>query len=561
MTKQTVTRRQKDISRLLREKKEVLPGGALRKSRPISPPIGHGKLGQGAKRGKAAAVLTEAEQGQMRREGITIRKIMNQIHLFENGVPYISLNRPCRIGDGIDVIHEGDRERLIALHDEAAATGRLLKFVPASGAASRMFADWYRIMEGGRNGSEADAAKLAADLEKYAFTGDLREIMARAGLDLADLLAQKRHAEILAFVLTEEGLGYGRKPKALLKFHAYPGGSRTALEEHLVEAALYVKDARKISRLHLTVSEEHRRLIREHLSPIKGDYEKAYDTTFEIGISIQESATNTMAVDLANRPFRLEDGRICFRPGGHGALLTNLNGIDGDIIFLKNIDNIVPDRLKASTVLHKKILGGYLVSLQRKIFADLVRLDEGRADKEDLGDMAAFCRDQLHIVFPDGFEEMGVKEKGELVFRMLNRPLRVCGMVKNEGEPGGGPFWVNEAGGGQSLQIIESIQVDRDSAAQQALWQAATHFNPVDLALGVRDFRGGKFDLQKFVDPQTASIAKKTEKGRELKALEHPGLWNGSMAKWNTVFVEVPVLTFNPVKTVGDLLRPSHQPA
>jgi hypothetical protein len=313
-------------------------------------------------------------------------------------------------------------------------------------------------------------------------------------------------------------------------------------------------------RLHFTLSEEHQDDVTDYLSVIKGYCEKHYDVTFDIALSTQKSSTNTIAVDLNNRPFRDQQGELVFRPGGHGALLDNLNGIDGNIIYLKNIDNIVPDRLKPITVFYKKALGGYLISLQKEIFRYLRHLDKAELDEKTLQEMKLFSENKLHLVIPPWFEDLPLAEKCSFVFKILNRPIRVCGMVRNQGEPGGGPFWVNGEDGTQSLQIIEESQIDSGSTEQKAIWSRATHFNPVDLVCGVRDYRSCKFDLHEFVNRDAYFISQKSEKGRDLKALELPGLWNGSMAFWNTIFVEVPIETFNPVKTIHDLLRPQHLP-
>jgi hypothetical protein len=355
-------------------------------------------------------------------------------------------------------------------------------------------------------------------------------------------------------------LNYGNLPKALLKFHAYSDGSRSAVEEHLVEAALYTKDAGGMCRLHFTLSGEHHDEVADYLSVIKRHYEKYYDVTFDIVLSTQQSSTNTIAVDLDNRPFRDQKGELVFRPGGHGALLDNLNGTGGDIIYLKNIDNIVPDRLKPVTIFYKKVLGGYLIYLQNEIFRCLRYLEKAELDEKTLQELKLFCEKRLNLVIPQWFEYLPLAEKCSLVFKILNRPIRVCGMVRNQGEPGGGPFWVNEKDGTQSLQIIEESQIDSESAEQRAIWSRGTHFNPVDLVCGVCNYRSYKFDLHDFVNRDAYFISQKSEKGRDLKALELPGLWNGSMAFWITIFVEVPIETFNPVKTIHDLIRPQHLP-
>jgi hypothetical protein len=495
---------------------------------------------------------------QIHREGLCLDRVMEQVALFARGVSHIKLNRPCTTHDGIEVILPEDEEKLISRYDRAAATGRCLKFVPASGAASRMFREWFLCLDHPWRVSDPAASFFAEKLPKYPFYNDLRQIIFSAGGNIDSLMEENKYKEIIAFILTSLGLQYGQLPKALLKFHNYPEGSRTSLEEHLVEAALYVTDARRISRLHITVSPEHRQPLETYLDKLLPVYAGLFSVNYEIGVSCQETATNTIAVDMDNRPFRSDDGGLRFRPGGHGALVKNLNDIDGDIIFIKNIDNVAPDRVKPVMVRFKKALAGLLLKLQEQSFRYLERLSGDRIDAEEMAAIDCFCRDKLHIVFPTDCRHWPLEKKKDVWREKLDRPIRVCGVVRNEGEPGGGPFWVQEADGAQSLQIVEEVQVDSRSAIQQSLWRGATHFNPVDLVCGVRDYEGRKFDLEQFVDPGAVSITIKSEQGRVLKALELPGLWNGSMAKWNTVFVEVPIETFNPVKTVEDLLRPQH---
>ncbi|MCX5833006.1 MAG: DUF4301 family protein [Deltaproteobacteria bacterium] len=507
-----------------------------------------------------AVALSKEDLRAIREKGIEEREIRRQLEIFEKGVIPVRLNRPARVGDGIVRIAQDERGELLSLHDRAAGDGRMWKFVPASGAASRMFKDWHGCYRLGRFDSEGQKASFLRDLPRFAFYGDLKEAMARDGRDLERIIREKRCTDILEYVLMPKGLHYAWLPKALLKFHSYPGGNRTAMEEHLVEAALYVQDREKICRIHFTVSEEHESRFREEIERVRGLYEKHFSLRYEIAVSIQHPSTDTIAVNLENRPFHNREGRVLFRPGGHGALLRNLNAIDGDVIFLKNIDNIVPDRLKEPTVLHKKILGGYLVKLQEEIYRHLDTLASGHIGG-DLSDLVRFARERLFLSFPDSFERSTEAEQRAFLFEQLNRPLRVCGMVKNEGEPGGGPFWVERDDGTSTLQIIEEMQVDPESEAQRNIWCSSTYFNPVDLVCGVRDYRGGKFDLDRFVDWNAVSISEKFHEGGMLKALERPGLWNGSMAHWNTIFVEVPLETFNPVKTVEDLLRPPHLPA
>jgi hypothetical protein len=497
---------------------------------------------------------------QIREHGLTEAQVLEQIQRFQTGAEPIRLNRPCTVGDGIISIPAGDIEGLVKYHDREAAHGRFMKFVPASGAASRMFKEWFNCLDEGCFDTEAAAHAFAGNIRKFAFYEDLDRQISRRGQSLEGWLKQGRYRNILAEILTAEGLHYGCLPKALLKFHAYPEGSRTALEEHLAEAVLYVKDRKRICRIHFTVSEEHRREVEKYLSGIKKRYEQHYDVRFDIDVSIQSADTDTIAVDMEGRPFLDEAGKLVLRPGGHGALLSNLNRLpEADIIFLKNIDNVVPDHLKTPTVLHKKILGGYLVTLQERIFEYLQRLAADFIDECELDPIVSFSKEKLSIVFPPWFTDLSLVEKRAVIFAKLNRPIRVCGMVKNEGEPGGGPFWVDEKDGTQSLQIIEEFQIDARSQEQQAAWSRATHFNPVDLVCGVRDYRNRKHDLQQFVNQEAFSIVRKSEKGRDLRALELPGFWNGSMAYWITIFVEVPLETFNPVKTVYDLIRPAHR--
>jgi len=502
--------------------------------------------------------LTGPDMEQIHKEGLTRQQVMDQVALFVRGVSYIELNRPCTVHDGIEIILPEDEEKLISRYDQMAAAGRCLKFVPASGAASRMFREWFCALDLPWKDSEASAVFFAEQLGYYPFYNDLRQSIFNSGENIDSLMEEKKYGDILAYILTSRGLKYGQLPKALLKFHKYPEGNRTSLEEHLVEAALYITDACRISRLHVTVSPEHRQPLETFLDRIQPVYEGLFSVTYEIGVSCQETATNTIAVDMDNRPFRSDNGQLCFRPGGHGTLLKNLNDIDGDIIFLKNIDNVAPDRVKQVTVRYKKALAGLLLKLQEETFRYLAYLTGDRIAEKEMTAIDDFCRDKLHIVFPIDYQQWPLEKKKEIWREKLDRPIRVCGVVRNEGEPGGGPFWVQEADGAQSLQIVEEMQVDPRSVKQKALWREATHFNPVDLVCGVRDYKGRKFDLERFVDSGSFSISVKSEKGRDLKALELPGLWNGSMAKWNTVFVEVPIETFNPVKTVEDLLRPQH---
>lgn len=518
--------------------------------------------------------LTPADREQLRCRGITEAAVREQLATFEHGIPFTTLHRPCRVGDGIIALQPGAVDRLTAVYAQAAAAGRATKFVPASGVASRMFEFLLTCLQqdGPLHASDLQAGAAQGDdtcqaclqfihgLQRFAFYDALRQVMERHGLRPDQLIAQGRYKAFLDYLLTPQGLNYANLPKALLTFHRYPDHCRTPFEEHLVEAIAYVQDDRARARLHFTLTPAHYDAVAAHFAAIRAHYEQT-GVRLTVTFSTQEPATDTIAVDPDNRLFRDDDGRLVFRPAGHGALLTNLQALAGDIVFIKNIDNVVPDHLKAETYRYKNALGGVLVEVQEQIFAFAGKLARQAASAAELDAMLAFVRHTLSCVPPPALMAANRQAKAAYLSHIFNRPLRVCGMVPNAGEPGGGPFWVQHADGSQSIQIVETSQVDMSAAAQRAAVQAATHFNPVDLVCGIRDAHGHPFDLARFSDPQTGFIAQKSHQGKALKALELPGLWNGAMAHWNTIFVETPLSTFNPVKNVLDLLRPQHQPA
>jgi len=515
-------------------------------------------------------IFSQDERKQIEHHGMKVEEIASQIEMFKRGFAFTKLHRPCTLHDGITVIEPENYQKLFDMYAAAAAAGRVMKFVPASGAASRMFRALLAVYSryessdapwvAGEDADTQDFLQFIKEIKRFAFYDDLHAVLAVHGLDLEAHLAPETYKTVLEYFLTPQGLNYANLPKGLLKFHRYADHCRTPFEEHLVEAAAYTQDANGMARLHCTITPEHSEAAASYLEAVKSRYEAA-GVRYEISFSTQKMSTDTIAVDLENRPFHDHQGQLVFRPAGHGALLANLSDLQGDIIFIKNIDNVVPDRLKDVTYTSKRLLGGYLVALQQTIFAYLQQLAEGDVDTQRLGQMLAFARQQLSIVPPADIAQRPPQEQQRFLFTQLHRPLRVCGMVKNAGEPGGGPFWVEQADGTLSLQIVESSQVDMSSAEQRACFAAATHFNPVDLVCGVKNYRGQPFELPRFVDPTTGFISQKSYEGRDLKALELPGLWNGAMADWNTVFIEVPSLTFNPVKTVLDLLRQEHQPA
>ena len=510
---------------------------------------------------------------QIEDHGLTLEEVEKQLELFEMPPPYLRLNRPCTIEDGITVIPEDRRQALTEIFEREAPKRVCLKFVPASGAASRMFKTLLRYLGQGNEimrgtiSNEAQSGQKDAltllifmnGIRHFAFFDELKSVMRGRGYDTEALIQKGDFTQIIDFILTEKGLDYANLPKGLLKFHYYKEGSRTAFEEHLVEAAHYVTGQNGTSALSFTVSREHLEKFRHLLEKVRSDDEKKYHVSFDVSFSIQKSSTDTLAVDLNNRPFRQEDGTLLFRPGGHGALIENINDLKGDIVFIKNIDNVVPDWLKPETFKWKKILGGYLIATQKQIFHHLEKLmsdpDEKAVDKA-----MTFVTEGLSQWVPAAIENGPVEVKTAFLIKGLDRPVRVCGMVKNVDEPGGGPFWVGDATGEDSVQVVETAQIDPDSKEQQAIFTASTHFSPVDLVCGLRDWKERPFDLPKYVDSKAVFISRKSKSGKDLKALEHPGLWNGAMAKWISIFVEVPRITFNPVKTINDLLRKEHQP-
>ena len=500
-------------------------------------------------------MLRDSDLLQIAEQGITVEEVQRQIRLFEHPPPCPLLERACTIGDGVRTLSAAELNAATADYETASRMGRLMKFVPASGAASRMF---HSLLAARESGSSEALQPFIAALRQFAFFEDLQVAVAAAGLDLGALIAAGNIGVIVDSLLGPSGLDYAALPKGLLKFHRYADGSRTPFEEHLVEAAGLIREASGTCRLHFTVSPEHEDRFRRRLDEVRSTYERRWKMELEVGFSVQKPSTDTLAVDLENRPFRTADDHLLFRPGGHGALIENLHDLGGDVILIKNIDNVVPDRLRGPTLQWKKALAGVLVTLQRAIFGHLKRLLQ-EAGPTVVQEALGFARAHLSLDFAAPFDAAKTDELRAALVRKLDRPLRVCGVVRNTGEPGGGPFWVRGRDGSLSLQIIEQAQVDPRSPAQQAIFQASTHFNPVDLVCAVRDHSGAAFDLHRYVDPEAVFIAEKSKDGRHLKALERPGLWNGAMADWTTIFIEVPVSTFTPVKTVFDLLRPEHQ--
>ncbi len=514
--------------------------------------------------------LTEKEIEEILAHGLSEEKVRAQIRHFETGFPFINLQAAAVAGNGILRLEAEETERLIEYYEHVSADLKIIKFVPASGAATRMFSHLHQFTEEARQHPETAVQLLEEEkhkavkefftkLERFPFYRDLDEVLKKSGEDLRSCLKNQNYVRIIEGLLLREGLGYAFLPKALIQFHEYESAVRRAVEEHLVEGALYCSNERQEVHLHFTLSPEHIELFEALMKETVPSYEKRFGIRYSITHSVQDAGTDIIAVDPDNHLFHDANGHLVFRPAGHGALICNLNQLEADLIFIKNIDNLVPDRLKGETVRYKKVIGGMLLELQERIFGCLAALNDANLTEEELSEIEDFCRMELLLRFPEDFDAMEKMEKIDLLYGYLNRPMRVCGMVVNEGEPGGGPFWVLDDDGIARLQIVESSQVDSSNAVQLGIFKSSTHFNPVDLACSTRDYRGDKFNLEDYTNPATGFISVKSKDGKPLKAQELPGLWNGAMADWLTLFVEVPAITFNPVKTVNDLLRPNHQ--
>jgi hypothetical protein len=466
-------------------------------------------------------MLTQQDLKQLAQKGISEQQIETQLGQFKTGFPFLKLEAAAAIGHGIVAPDNKEGKQYVEAWQQYKAAGkRVVKFVPASGAASRMFKDMFAFVDADYDKPTTDFEKKYFDnIEKFAFYGELDAVCQKNnGKGIKALMAEGNYKAVAANMLKVEGLNYGQLPKGLLLFHNYPEGPRTPMEEHLVEGALYAASNGE-AHVHFTVSHEHMELFKQKVAQKADYYAQKYGIHYDITFSEQKPSTDTVAANPDGTPFRTADGKLLFRPGGHGALIENLNEQDADIVFIKNIDNVVPDRLKGSTVEFKQLLAGVLVTEQKRVIEALRQPGLSAEERE-----------------------------------RLNRPIRVCGVVRNTGEPGGGPFRVREADGSISNQILESVQIP-----DKELMAKSKYFNPVDLVCAIKDYEGKPFDLLKFVDPKTGFISQKSKDGRDLLALELPGLWNGAMSKWNTIFVEVPVSTFNPVKTVNDLLREQHQ--
>ena len=511
-----------------------------------------------------ATTFTNEDLKQIAALGLTQADVEKQIENFRKGFPKTQLIQAATVENGGILRLDDDQiNHYAALYREASKGKKILKFVPASGAATRMFKDLYSFTAtyfGIDYKIEKEHPSVKEFLEKirtFAFFDDLVACMAKHQADFSDYMDRGDFSTVINFLLKDQYMGYGNLPKGLLKFHKYGHLQRTPLEEHIVEGAEYARMSDDTVNLHFTVSPEHRALFRKKVAEVKRYYEDAFHVKLHITFSEQKHYTDIIAVDEQNNPIRDDNGRLVFRPGGHGALIENLNEQRADLIFVKNIDNVVPDWMKHTTIIYKKVLAGLLLKLQQQCFDSLRLLDKGIKPAQ-LKAIEDFIQRDLHLELPADYSGLDNSEKAARLHTLLNRPMRICGMVRNQGEPGGGPFVTRNTQGVNSLQIVETAQINRNDPKQEAILASATHFNPVDLVCSTKNYRGRYFDLRQFIDPATGFISKKSKGATILKSQELPGLWNGAMANWITLFVEVPLATFNPVKTVNDLLRKEH---
>lgn len=503
------------------------------------------------------------------KKNIQLQTIKEHLALFSDGIEKTNIARPAVIDDGIVKLDDNQFEDYASYFDNNRETLKLLKFVPASGAASRMFKFLNEFLNEFdpendtinsyiNKANKANLSVFLAGVDKFPFFDDIKTILKERYSDYSTWTSDKKYYHFIKLLLDHEYFNFSSKPKAILPFHKYSTHTATPIEEHLNEAALYCS-SNGVANLHFTISEIHKSQFEEIIESEVKKVESKFGTKINIEFSFQNASTDTLAVTLDNIPFRSSEGSLVFRPAGHGALLENLSNTDADIIFIKNIDNVIQNHVEIIS-LYKKALAGYLLEKQKWVFEILRQIDNKTIKENEIDGLVDDLKNKLNIVVLEDFAKYTFENKIEQIYKLLDRPIRVCGMVKNEGEPGGGPFWTLDKKGRFSLQIVESSQVDIENSSQARIFSSATHFNPVDIACSIKNYQGNKFDLNKFVDHQSGFIVMKNKNGIDIKAYELPGLWNGAMAGWITIFIEVPLITFNPVKTVNDLLKPAHQP-
>lgn len=514
--------------------------------------------------------FSQVEILQIEERGLSTKEVERQLAIFKRGNIKVDILEAATAGNGIFVFSEKEKQELISLFEAQKSKHKLLKFVPASGAASRMFQALHTFID--EYNPEEDSLREYLDnkgddslqlffeeIDKLPFYDKALEYAREKNPEFDNKSKNEQHYILVKIMLYEDGLNLSNYPKGLVPFHKYDDRIVTAFEEHLYESAQYLA-VDGVVKIHFTVAKDDKKKFEKEYDAVKERVEKATNVTFDITYSFQDTKTDTIAVNEDNEVFTdEEEGNLFFRPGGHGALIENLNNQEADVIFVKNIDNVVIEKNLPDVTENKRMLGGKLLQVQEQIFEYLKLLDAGNNSEGKLDEISQFLENDLFVKITPTFSKFTGEEKTQYLCRRLDKPIRVCGMVKNEGQPGGGPFLVRDETGEVSLQIIEGAQIDKDNIEQLKILNSSTHFNPVDIVCGVYNFRGEKFDLNKYVDESTSFIAHKTKNGKPLKALERPGLWNGGMAFWNTIFVEVPVSTFNPVKTVSDLLKPSHR--
>lgn len=513
--------------------------------------------------------FTKQDIEELEKRGISETQVKHQFQTLVKGIPYSDLRSAATENNGLLILQPESQKSYVRVFEEKRSSLDLLKFTPASGAATRMFKFLFEFLE------DYDASKgtinayinkkgvpdlrlFFVGLESFPFYKTVHKSIKKKYDDGSQSINQYRE-RFIEIMLDQNEFNFGAKPKGLFPFHSYKKHIATAFEEHLFESALYT-NKEGVARLHFTISKEHQKRFDAQFKKRKKYIERKTATQFDISYSYQSASTDTIAITKSGKLLRDKKGEIIFRPGGHGALINNLNEQVADIIFIKNIDNVVVSDYKEEVAFYKKMLAGKLITIQEKSFSYMSRIDQDKQlPKALILEIVHFLQDDLFLKLTPDFEKYSQAYQVDYLRELLDRPIRVCGMVQNEGEPGGGPFWVKNENGRESLQIIESVQINPTSKAQQEILKNATHFNPVDIVCGIKNYRGKKYDLLQFVDYKAGFIASKSYAGQPIKALEHPGLWNGAMANWNTIFVEVPLNTFNPVKTVNDLLKPAHQ--
>lgn len=514
-------------------------------------------------------MFNKNDRAQFKKKGISPSEVERQIECFRKGFSPMKVLRPATIGDGISKLDLAGIVKCVAIYERKLNTKvSFLKFVPASGAATRMFKELFDMKEKLKAGVKVDDLladkKMAAsktffeNIRKFAFFEDLQALSALRGMGIETLLAGKDYLPVLELLLDADGLNYGNLPKGLLLFHKYSESRRTPVEEHLIKGAQYARNKNGSVRLHFTVSSSHKKGFKDLIASAGKVIAKRFGVKYKVDYSEQLPSTDMIAVDMNNEPFREKDGSILFRPGGHGALLANLNNVNADCIFVKNIDNIATEKLHETTITYKKALAGMMFALQEKLFGYIKKIDKEGASPRLVDEIVHFYKHELFTDFGSTFDALPLEKKTAYLRAKLDRPVRVCGIVKADGDKGGGPFFAVNPDASISLQIVESAQIDMDDPISKKIFESSTHFNPVDFALGVKSYKGKKFDLMKYCDPATGFISIKSKNGRDLKAQELPGLWNGGMSDWNTLCMEVPPETFNPVKSVVDLLKESH---